>query len=182
MSNFSRAPKSKQGYNVKQVEDFLATARAAYESDRGTGAELTAADIRRTAFDLEKGGYATDQVDAALERLEDAFALRERERARARLGDAAWYGEARSTAQVILNRLAREDGHKFTRTGPLTVGYRRSDVDAFADRLIEYFRDGKPVGVEEVRTTTFRPQRGGYRESQVDTLLDSVTDVMLAVR
>lgn len=182
MSNFSRAPKSKHGYNVKEVEEFLETARVAYESDRGSGIELTSADIRHTAFNLEKGGYVTDQVDAALERLEDAFALRERDRARTRSGDAAWYGEARSTAQVILNRLARDSGHKFTRTGPLTVGYRRSDVDAFAERLIQYFRDGKPVGVEEVRTTTFRPQRGGYREVQVDMLLDSVTDVMLAVR
>lgn len=38
------------------------------------------------------------------------------------------------------------------------------------------------MSVEEVRTVTFREQRGGYREEQVDLLLDSVTDVMLAVR
>lgn len=182
MSTFSRAPKSKPGYNVDEVEGFLRDARAAYESQRGVQPTLTAQDIRRTAFALQKGGYVTDQVDAALERLEDAFALRERDLARTRKGDAAWYAEARSTAQVILNRLSREAGHRFDRTSVLTVGYRRSDVDAFADRLSRYFRDGEPVSIEEVRTATFRPQRGGYREAQVDLLLDSVTDVMLAVR
>jgi DivIVA domain-containing protein len=38
------------------------------------------------------------------------------------------------------------------------------------------------MSVDEVRTVMFRPQRGGYKEVQVDLLLDSVTDVMLAVR
>jgi len=33
-----------------------------------------------------------------------------------------------------------------------------------------------------VRTVAFRSVKGGYRESQVDYLLDSVIDVMLAVR
>jgi DivIVA domain-containing protein len=182
VSTFPRAPKSKPGYNVDEVEDFLRTARLAYETDRGRAPTITASDIRQTAFALQKGGYVTDQVDAALERLEDAFALREREAARARQGDAAWYAEARSTAQVILNRLARESGHKFNRTSILTVGYRRADVDAFSERLVHYFRDGQAISLDDVRTVTFRSQRGGYREAQVDSLLDSVTDVMLAVR
>jgi DivIVA domain-containing protein len=64
----------------------------------------------------------------------------------------------------------------------LTLGYNRQDVDRFAARLVRYFQDGRPMGVDEVRTVTFREQRGGYREAQVDLLLDSVTDVMLAVR
>jgi len=37
--------------------------------------------IRTTAFAMQKGGYSTSHVDAALERLEDAFASRERDRA-----------------------------------------------------------------------------------------------------
>jgi DivIVA domain-containing protein len=36
--------------------------------------------------------------------------------------------------------------------------------------------------VEDVRTSVFRPQRGGYLESQVDAVFDAVVDVMLAVR
>ena len=82
----------------------------------------------------------------------------------------------------MLNRLDRPLGHRFDRVNVLTLGYNRNDVDRFANRLVRYFQDGRPMSVEEVRTVTFREQRGGYREVQVDLLLDSVTDVMLAVR
>ncbi|MFP3465072.1 DivIVA domain-containing protein [Leifsonia sp. SIMBA_070] len=181
MSTFPRSPKSKPGYDVEQVDEFLSAARRAYDADPAAP-DLTAADIRHTAFAMMKGGYSTTHVDAALERLEDAFSARERETARARQGDGAWFEEARTTAQVILNRLDRPLGHRFERVSFLTLGYNRNDVDRFANRLVRYFQDGRPMSVEEVRTVTFREQRGGYREVQVDLLLDSVTDVMLAVR
>ncbi|HEV7185012.1 MAG TPA: DivIVA domain-containing protein [Leifsonia sp.] len=182
MSTFPLTRKPKLGYDTEQVDEFLQTARRAYDAERSAGATVTAADIRHTAFAMQKGGYSTTHVDAALERLEDAFSAREREWARASMGDAAWFGEARTTAQVILNRLARPLGHRFDRVSVFTYGYNRADVDRFAARLVRYFQDAKPMGLEEVRTVTFRPQRGGYKELQVDLLLDSVTDVMLAVR
>jgi len=180
VSTFPRTPK-KQGYDVEQVDAFLQTARRAYDADEAS-APMTAADIRRTAFSMQKGGYSTTHVDAALERLEDAFAQRERDQARQTAGDEAWFADARTTAQVVLNRLDRPVGHRFDRVSVLTLGYNRQDVDRFANRLVKYFQDGRPMSVEEVRTATFREQRGGYREVQVDLLLDSVTDVMLAVR
>ena len=182
MSTFPRSPKSTLGYDVDEVDEFLKSARTAYDGDGATAATLTAADIRRTAFTMAKGGYSTQHVDAALERLEDAFAARESEAARQAKGDAAWYEEARTTAQAILDRLERPAGDRFQRVSLLTLGYNRQDVDRFAGRLVKYFQDGRPMSVEEVRTVTFREQRGGYREAQVDLLLDSVTDVMLAVR
>ena len=182
MSTFPRSPKSTLGYDVDEVDEFLKSARTAYDGDGATAATLTAADIRRTAFTMAKGGYSTQHVDAALERLEDAFAARESEAARHAKGDAAWYEEARTTAQAILDRLERPAVERFQRVSLLTLGYNRQDVDRFAGRLVEYFQDGRPMSVEEVRTVTFREQRGGYREAQVDLLLDSVTDVMLAVR
>ncbi|MCU1575695.1 MAG: hypothetical protein JWP70_399 [Leifsonia sp.] len=182
MSTFPRTRKSKLGYDVEQVEDFLQEARRAYDADRDDVAVLTAADIRRMAFTMQKGGFSPAHVDAALERLEDAFASREREIARALQGEAALYEEARTTAQVILNRLDRPQNHRFDRTSILTFGYNRADVDRFAGRLFRYFQEGKPMSIDEVRTIIFRPQRGGYKEVQVDLLLDSVTDVMLAVR
>jgi DivIVA domain-containing protein len=181
VSTFPTSRKSKLGYNSTQVDEFLARARDAYDGSV-PDAELTAAEIRRTAFGMQRGGYSTSHVDAALERLEDAFAAREREEARAREGGDTWLQDARTTAQVIINRLGRPEGQRFDRTGVLTQGYHRADVDRLADRLMRYFRDGKPMSVDEVRTVVFRPQRRGYREIQVDLLLDSVTDVMLAVR
>jgi len=181
-TTFPRTRKSRRGYNVDEVEDFLEDARRAYSAENGV-AVVNSESIRRTAFSMQKGGYSTTHVDAALERLEDAFASRERDRAFAQNGgDQAWYGTARSTAQVILDRLARPAGARFSRVGPLTRAYNVKEVDAFADRLVDYFQHGKPMNVDEVRTVAFSATRRGYNETQVDLLLDSVITVMLAVR
>ena len=181
-TTFPRSRKSKPGYNVDQVEDFLEEARRAYTSDRADVAVLTSAGIRATAFAMQRGGYSPSHVDAALERLEDAFAARERERAFAATGDAAWYARARSSAQEIIDRLARPAGKRFNRVGPFTTGYNPKDVDAFATRLTGYFQSGKPLNVDKVRTVVFSSRKRGYNEQQVDMLLDAVIDVMLAVR
>jgi DivIVA domain-containing protein len=182
-TTFPRTRGSKRGYTIAEVEDFLQEARTAYTAPISANVGLDAKTIRTIAFSFEKGGYSTAHVDAALERLEDAFATRERERAFANPGgDAAWYGEARSTAQVILDRLDRDYGHRFTRVGTLSTGYNVRDVDALADRLADYFQKGVPLSVDEVRTAVFRSAKGGYQETQVDLLLDTVISVMLAVR
>jgi DivIVA domain-containing protein len=181
-TTFPRARKGNPGYNVDQVEDFLEDARRAYAADPNAPAALTAGTIRTQAFSLQRGGYSTTHVDAALERLEDAFAARERENKMAQQGDQAWYSQARTTAQTILDRLARPSGGKFRRVGALVQGYSPKEVDEFSKRLIDYFQNGKPMSVEQVRTITFAAKRGGYQETQVDLLLDAVVDVMLAVR
>lgn len=181
-TTFPRTRRSKLGYSVDQVEDFLEEARRAYTAAADQPNVLDADNIRIMAFAMQKGGYSTNHVDAALERLEDAFASRERERAMAREGDAAWYSKARSSAQTILDRLARDESHRFSRVGPLTTGYHPKDVDEFADRMVGYFQHGKALSVDQVRTVVFRSVKRGYNEQQVDLLLDAVIDVMLAVR
>jgi len=182
-TTFPRTRNSRRGYSIDQVEDFLEDARRAYSAELSEPAVVTSQSIRQMAFDLQKGGYSPVHVDAALERLEDAFASRERERAVQLQGDeSSWYTEAKAIAQEILNRLARPAGHRFDRVSFLSNGYHPKDVDAFADRLVKYFQDGKPMSVEEVRTIAFRPRKGGYRETQVDLLIDEVVNVMLAVR
>ncbi len=180
-TTFPRARKNKRGYNTDQVEDFLDEARQAYAVIDGPSS-MTAESIRLAAFSMQRGGYSPSHVDAALERLEDAFAARERERVLSQLGEEAWYSRARHTAQAILNRLDRPLGRRFKRVNFLVVGYHPKDVDAFCRRLKRYFQDGKPMSVEEVRTVAFRTKRGGYSEAQVDRVLDAVIDVMLAVR
>lgn len=184
-STFPRVQRGR-GYRVAEVDEFLESARKAYErSEDGTDsgdASLNAANIRRTAFGLERGGYSPSHVDAALERLEDAFAARERESAYRSIGDKAWFSQAREGATEILDRLARPDKQRFRRVGGLTEGYNRREVDRFCARLRRYFREGENLDVDEVRTVAFRAERGGYREWEVDLLLDGVVDVMLAVR
>ncbi len=85
-------------------------------------------------------------------------------------------------AQEILTRLSRPAGHRFDRVSIFSAGYNFKDVDAFSKRLTSFFQEGKALSVDEVRTIAFRPQKGGYREAQVDLLLDAVVNVMLAVR
>ncbi|HEU4807880.1 MAG TPA: DivIVA domain-containing protein, partial [Homoserinimonas sp.] len=172
----------KRGYDIDEVEDFLEDARRAYSSTNPESTVVSAESIRTTAFSMRRGGYSTSHVDAALERLEDAFATREREQALHAAGEEAWYQETRVIAQEVVNRLARPKRHRFQRAAFMVNGYRRKDVDELADRILAHLVSGAPLEVKDVRTAAFRPQRGGYREAQVDLLLDSVIDVMLAVR
>lgn len=180
MTTFPRSPKRQLGYSVAEVNTFLELARQAFEGDAPV--PVKAENIRRTAFSMSRGGYATAPVDEALERLEDAFAEREREAARSTWGDAVWHDEARRTAKIIVDRFQRPSGTMFNRMSFVTLGYNRRDVERFAARIVKYFNSGRPTAVSEVRAVTFREQRGGYSEAQVDLVIDSIVDVMLAVR
>jgi len=180
-STFPKVSGSTRGYDVTEVERFLADARKAYAGEAGES-PIDSSAIRHTAFTMRKGGYSAPHVDSALERLEDAFSTRERERALRATGDEEWFREARSVAEAIVNRLERPRGHRFDRVTFLSTGYHPKDVDRLVTRLQGYFSEGRPLSIEDVRTAVFRPKRGGYREGQVDLVLDNVVDVMLAVR
>ncbi|MEO7005579.1 MAG: DivIVA domain-containing protein [Terrimesophilobacter sp.] len=181
-TTFPRTRRSRRGYDVEQVEEFLEDARRAYATPPGEPVGVSAESIRHTAFSLRRGGYSANHVDAALERLEDAFATREREQAMLIDGEESWYAQARQIAQEIVDRLSRPPLHRFARTGILTDGYDLREVDSFANRLLKYFEDKLVMTVDEVRTIAFRPRKHGYREAQVDLLLDSAIKVMQAVR
>ncbi|MFJ4224990.1 DivIVA domain-containing protein [Microbacterium sp. NPDC089695] len=167
-----------RGYHRAAVDTFLAAARTAFEG----GGELTAAEVRVASFPLVKNGYVVAEVDAALGRVEDALAARSRDQVVRARGAGAWVEQARDEAQVILDHLARPRRHRFARTGVLTFGYRVDEVDHVSSRIVRYLRDGEPLTAEQLRGAAFRMQRGGYREEQVDALLDATIDVILAVR
>jgi DivIVA domain-containing protein len=180
-TTFPRMRGRRLGYDTDEVDQFLARVKAAYDDGRSP-ARVSAADIRRTAFSMQRGGYATAAVDAALERLEDAFAVRERENAVRAGGERAYYASTRQLAKEIIGRLERPDGRRFTRVGFSRIGYSVPDVDRFAHEARSYFEDGSNVPVERVRSIAFRPKRGGYSEAQVDLLIDGLVETMLAVR
>ena len=176
--SFAETQGSVKGYDKRAVDAFLLRAREAFED----GAEpMTAADVRQVAFPIVRRGYVIAAVDAALGRIEDAFAAREREAAVTTGGVHAWVGQTRETAQAVLDRLSRPKGHRFDRVGGLRYGYRIDEVDLVTDKLARYLETGDSVTVEQVRAVAFRMQRGGYREAQVDAVLDAVIEVMLAV-
>lgn len=176
---FPRAVGRQRGYRAQDVDDFLARARAAFEI--ADGAEIDATAVRTAAFPLVKHGYQVSAVDAALGRIEDAFAAREREHALSRAGARAWVGQSRGLAQETLDRLTRPKGRRFRRAGLLRFGYRIDEVDIVADKLARFLETGEPVTVDQVRSIAFRMQRRGYSEAQVDAVLDAVVEVMLAV-
>lgn len=177
--SFTLVTGRERGYHRSAVDAFLAAARETFEAD---DASLRASEIRVASFPLVKGGYAVAEVDAALSRVEDAFSARERDRAVRGQGAGAWVESARSEAQLVLDHLARPKKTKFARTGVLTFGYRVDEVDHVAERIVRYLRDGDALSAEQLRSAAFRMQRRGYREEQVDALLDATIDVILAVR
>ncbi len=177
-ASFPEARGREKGYDKRAVDEFLDRARVAFEAGEDS---LTAADVRRVAFPLVRHGYAIAPVDAALGRVEDAFAARERSQAVARAGADAWVGHAREIAQEVLDRLSRPRRQRFDRVSSLRYGYRIDEVDLVADKIARYLETGEALSVEQVRAVAFRMQRGGYREAQVDAVLDAVVEVMLAV-
>lgn len=181
LAPFPEAERGQKGYERRAVEVFLARARDAFETPADGETAITSATVRDASFPLVKHGYSIVAVDAALSRIEDAFASRERENGIAREGVEGWVGQARLTAQEILDRLVRPDGRRFARARGLRYGYRIDEVDLVARKLVGYFERGESVSVEQVRQAAFRMERRGYREEQVDALLDAVVEVMLAV-
>lgn len=175
---FPKTAAHRKGYAPRAVDEFLASARAAFEGD---DTDLTSADIRVVAFPLVREGYAIDAVDAALARIEDAFAQRERVTAMNQRGARAWVGASRALAQEILDRLSRKPRHRFRRVSPLRFGYRVDEVDLVAGRIARYLESGEGLTIEQVRSVAFRMQLRGYDEAQVDAVLDAVVDVMQSV-
>lgn len=177
---FDLAERGAFGYQRKQVDQFMARARVAYE---GSG-DLRAADIRHISFDAVKGGYQADQVDDVLDRLEDALARAERERRIEAEGEDAWQARVGASVDVLRGRLDRPDGERFRRPARgRDASYDRAEVDALCHRLSARF-DQRPGGgdltADDLRRVVFAPGSGtdGYDEAQVDAYLDAAIDVL----
>lgn len=170
-----------KGYSPKQVQEFLDRARAAYEG--GDEPPLTAQDVRNLAFKLQRRGYSPRHVDAALDRLEDVFFERERRAKVRELGEDEWWRQTRALLSEVRGRIGRPRGKRFRRRGLFARGYRRSQVDAFLDRIGEMFANREiSITPSEVRESVFHPQWRGYDEDQVDALLDALVDIVLSTR
>ncbi|WP_309080251.1 DivIVA domain-containing protein [Zhihengliuella sp.] len=181
---FSTVAPTEYGYSIEQVDEFLARARATFN---GTGSDdevVTSHLVRRVSFDPEKGGYEARPVDAALDRLEDVFAKREREALVEAEGEEAWLQQVGRLSTILRGRLHREPGERFRRPSRRNApSYNIQDVDALCDKLLEYFEKDVPMSVDTIRRATFRQARGqeGYEESQVDAFLDRVVELMASI-
>src|SRR5699024_225644 len=63
-TSFERVSRFSVGYDMREVDDFLARARTAYE---GRDPEFSGADITSASFGTERGGYDMRVVDEALD-------------------------------------------------------------------------------------------------------------------
>jgi DivIVA domain-containing protein len=181
VSRFGKVSVAHTGYDPEEVDDFFEYARAVYEG-RQAG-PFGAADIQSVSFELMRGGYDTHEVDAALDRLETAFSVRDRSEFVSQHGAQAWMDRIADDARSLYPRLNRPPCEKFAPAGRGEAGYDMDDVDALLDRLVEYFDRQVPLAAGEVRAATFRRRRGGdaYGEASVDAYLSRAVEVLLGV-
>jgi len=181
---FPKAPRGQFGYDRAEVDRALRVARERYENfDNGSGGKrLTAKSIPHTALTMRKQGYSAPHVDAALERLEDAVAVREREERIAEMGKDAYLAETKDAARAVLKRVQRPAGDRFERGSAFQRGYAVAEVDEFCERVESFLRGQSSMTLREARGVAFTPKRRGYDEGQVDLLIDALVDVMLAIR
>ncbi len=172
----------RRGYDPGQVSDFFTEAREAYEgavpADR-----FSYEQVRRSTFDLQRGGFDVTQVDAALARLENAFVQRDRAAYVAEHGEAAWFDKVADEATVLYPRLLRPAGERFSHPEDRGKGYDTAQVDALLDRIAAYFEDQDELTPEIIRSSLFKVARGdkAYVEAQVDAFLGKATHIMMAV-
>ncbi|AIY03812.1 hypothetical protein ART_4213 [Arthrobacter sp. PAMC 25486] len=183
-SKFKLVGPKEVGYNVKQVDVFLERARAYFLNADTQGKSITSHDVRTAAFDPAKGGYSAQAVDAAMDRIEDEFVLREKDLLIAAEGEKAWMMKIGKTASVLRARLHRPDGERFRRPSKRNAqSYNIGDVDLLCRELLVYIEDNGELSVDVVRRAVFAPVKGdqGYEESQVDAFLDKVVELMAAI-
>ena len=181
---FERVGRREYGYNTRQVDEFLLKARSYYTSETPGAKPITSSSVRSMAFDPAKAGYEPQAVDAALDRLEDVFAQRERDQLIQDKGEEAWLLQIGRTSAVLRARLHRKPGERFRRPSKRKVpSYNIKDVDALCNELLGYFENDKPLSVDVVRRAVFREAKGdeGYEETQVDAFLDRVVELMASI-
>ena len=175
---FPRASRLRPGYQREQVDRYFTTAHEIY--DAGEFEEMDSEGVRTVAFDIVRGGYDPDAVDAALDRLETAFLQRKRQNFVANEGREAWMSQVAQLATTLYPRLLRPAGE---RLAPAKDGYSREEVDDLMERVAAYFDSEAKLTSTEVRGATFTRARGrnAYDEASVDRYLARVVEVLLSV-
>lgn len=196
-TTIARVGKRKKGYDVHQVDAFLEQAHALYEAD---GIQLHRSDIQDASFDIVKGGYAIPQVDAALERLEQAVTDKQTQYDIAQLGRVAWKAQAEAQFQELDRHAQRAEGQRFAPAQPKTPSYDRKQVDRLIDRVLakaeaelERISAGSSgrqgpeadptLTSQYVEDVSFTQRKGkhGYDERQVDYYLNACVNLLASL-
>jgi len=173
---FNRSGKRKRGYDTEQVNEFLAFARDQFANP--TDSLLTAESVRTKRFKLVKNGYYIAAVDSAMEKLEDVFASRELEKTIELSGLDEFKEQLVSGQELLIRRASKGFRRKFKRRFFFFRGYNRKQVDRFCKKVSRHLKRGDDLSVRQVRLATFKAQRGGYAEYQVDAFIEKVIEVL----
>ena len=174
--SFKRSGPRKLGYDMSQVDEFLQTAREQYSNP--TTNLVSVLDVRTARFTLVKNGYSISVVDAALEKLEDAFAASEFQRELISTGFFEFSADLKELKEMVLARASRAQGKKFKKRKWPNKGYSMKQVDDFCSYLGKFLDSKADLSVKDVRLRTFKSKRGGYAEYQVDAFLEKVVEVL----
>lgn len=167
---------SGRGYNPKQVDALFDLAKRQYENP--SLVLVRASDLRGLKLDLVRGGYATSQVDAALDNLEDHFITAEVAAFRQRFGDQELVKRYAELKDALVPRLQREKNNRFAKVSILARGYDRKKVDELCDQLLVHFEGASQLKVANLRRVQFSSKRLGYSMPQVDSFIDRVIEAM----
>lgn len=182
---FRRVGSREEGYSVAAVDSFFTRLADDYElmlSGVELGADVhTSRTVREAVFEPEKGGYSPNDVDAALDKVEDRFCEMERHLYVQRYGQGAWDQAVQELRELLLGRLERPAGQRFRRPAKkLTKGYFTKEVDALCDRLLAHLEGADVLAPADIRAVAFSPAVGDlcYEETQVDAFLDRAIEYL----
>jgi len=169
-AHFLRVPEDEFGYETSEVDSVIDLARSQF-ANPGSHV-LDASSLRTRQFALVKGGYRIDSVDAALDRLDDAFAEQEAKRLLVRQGHQGATEHLAEFRITLLARATRGARRAFKRQSWWQKGYSVRQVDQLLKRVAATLEGTPSVGVPQLRQVTFSPKWAGYTEAQVDAYLD----------
>lgn len=184
IAEFRLAQPRSVGYDIESVDDFfdqLANDYDALRAGEHHAGMATSRSIRLKTFAPAQGGYLVADVDDALDRIEDRFAVIERREFIAEHGKDAWSSHIEQLAETLMGRLGRADGQRFRRPSKrLTKGYLVDDVDALCRELVAEFKSSRVVDAGLIRGAAFRSATGKrcYEETQVDVFLDRCLELI----
>lgn len=174
-AHFPKAKGKILGYNPSQVEDVITNAREQFANP--TRHLLEHGKLRHSTFELVPGGYLISAVDAALERLDDAFAVQEVKLKLVESGRHDLESELSQLEELIKGRLARPKKRKFSRVSFWQRGYPTAQVDRLCNEILVSLQDGGFLDVEKLRAAEFRASWAGYAENQVDAFIDRAVEL-----
>jgi DivIVA domain-containing protein len=180
LSAFKKVAKGKFGYEPAEVDAFILRARDQYNNV--SAQILDWRDITAQKFTLIKGGYDVAAVDIAIDKLQDTFAERELSRKSNPFAPSLSGPLLTELRGLLLSRASRPKNRKFSRVGVMSAGYSRKEVDALLFVVQEFLEGEDELAIDEVRSLTFKAQRGGYFESQVDAYIERLVEYLQTLK